>query len=222
LLERTIRRSAKRGEPQIFPLYVTLWASGADVLAVSCAWDDVAFPSRKGAKQIEHGTWPRCESIGAFLFRWMPKFSRTKAVAHAAFFHCRAGASPFLEQKRGTNVKEAAITAAFTASSTPNDRCPRKRHVWGTRQRRWFLTWPAPLLCLTRLFCARGHIAKNRNAVFNSAFLCSRSHREKSKCSQIAMRLTSKAGDLPPYGQQDANFGLDPLEGWGPFLHGGF
>jgi hypothetical protein len=109
---------------------------------------------------------------------------------------------PFLEQKRGTNVKEAATTAAFTAGSTPNDRCPRKRHVWGTRQRRWFLTWPAPLLCLTRLF------------------LCSRSHREKSKCSQIAMRLTSKAGDRSPYGQQDANFGLDPLEGWGPFLHG--
>jgi hypothetical protein len=95
----------------------------------------------------------------------MPKFSRTKAVAHTAFFHCRGRASPFLEQKRGTNVKEAATTAAFTAGSTPDDRCPRKRHVWGTRQRRWFLTWPAPLLCLTQPFCARGHIAKNRNAV---------------------------------------------------------
>jgi hypothetical protein len=55
-------------------------------------------------------------------------------------------------------------------------------------------------------------------AVFNSAFLCSRSHREKSKCSQIAVRLTSKAGDRPPYGQKDANFGLDPVEGWGLFF----
>jgi hypothetical protein len=30
----------------------------------------------------------------------------------------------------------------------------------------------------------------------------------------MGLRLTSKAGDRPPYGQKDANFGLDPLEGW--------
>jgi hypothetical protein len=35
----------------------------------------------------------------------------------------------------GTNGENHRVT--FTAGSTPNDCCPRKRHLWGTRQSRW-------------------------------------------------------------------------------------
>ena len=50
----------------------------------------------------------------------------------------------------------------------------------------------------------------------NSAFLCWPSLRENSKCSQIILRLTVKGRwtNRPPYGQKDANFGLDPRAAW--------
>ena len=41
----------------------------------------------------------------------------------------------------------------------PSDCCPRKRHVWGTRQSRWF-SWAGGFAVLTQPFRARGHIAQ--------------------------------------------------------------
>jgi hypothetical protein len=60
-------------------------------------------------------------------------------------------ASPFfLSGRVGTKVKNAHHEY-FTPVRQPNDCCPRKRHVWGTRQSRWF-RGPAALLCELSLF----------------------------------------------------------------------
>jgi hypothetical protein len=129
-----------------------------------CASDAAASPSPRW-QQAETALRPRCEGVEAFLFRWMPKFGPIKALARTTLFIGRTGPSPFfLSGRVGTKVKNAHHQY-FTAGSTPNDCCPRKRHVWGTRQSRWFLTWPAALLSLKQHFCAGQHIANYRNAV---------------------------------------------------------
>ena len=56
----------------------------------------------------------------------------------------------FLSGRVGTKVKNAHHQY-FTPVRQPNDCCPRKRHVWGTRQSRWF-RGPAALLCELSLF----------------------------------------------------------------------
>jgi hypothetical protein len=161
-----MRKSAKPGEPQIFPLCVTLWARQVLMFSRSHVHGMMLCLSRPPKARSKQNTALGLDvrASGPFFFGGCRNLAVQKPLPTQHSSIVGPGV-PFLEQKRGTNVKEAATTAAFTAGSTPNDRCPRKRHVWGTRQRRWFLTWPAPLLCLTRLFCARGHIAKNRNAV---------------------------------------------------------
>jgi hypothetical protein len=68
-----------------------------------------------------------------------------------------------------------------------------KRHVWGTKAK----------LPVTHL--AGGF------AVFEAAFLCWSSLREKSICSQMLPRLTSKGRGSSPIRPKDANFGLDLL-----------
>jgi hypothetical protein len=156
-----MRKSAKRGEPQIFPLCVTLWMfsrSHVHGMMLCLSRPPKARSKQNTALGLDVRAW------GPFFFGGCRNLAAQNRCPHS-ILPLSGRASPFLEQKHGTNVKEAATTAALTAGLTPDDRCPRKRHVWGTRQRRWFLTWPAPLLCLTQPFCARGHIAKNRNAV---------------------------------------------------------
>jgi hypothetical protein len=116
--------------------------------------------------------------VGAFLFsttKARHADTRPQKSRHtSANFGLSDWPSPFfLSGRAGTKVKNAHHQY-FTPVRQPNDCCPRKRHVWGTRQSRWFLTWPAALLCV------------------NSAFLCSRSHRAKSIRYLIGVRLTSK------------------------------
>ena|ERR1700720_3158224 len=116
--------------------------------------------------------------VGAFLFsttKARHADTRPQKSRHtSANFGLSDWPSPFfLSGRVGTKVKNAHHQY-FTPVRQPNDCCPRKRHVWGTRQSRWFLTWPAALLCV------------------NSAFLCSRSHRAKSIRYLIGVHLTSK------------------------------
>jgi hypothetical protein len=116
--------------------------------------------------------------VGAFLFsttKARHADTRPQKSRHtSANFGLSDWPSPFfLSGRVGTKVKNAHHQY-FTPVRQPNDCCPRKRHVWGTRQSRWFLTWSAALLCV------------------NSAFLCSRSHRAKSIRYLIGVRLTSK------------------------------
>ena len=95
-------------------------------------------PRPPGVKQADTALWPRCEGVGAFLFRWMPKFGRINAVARAAFSTGRTGR--LLRGREitiGTKVKDASPVTSPPVRQ-PNDCCPRKRHVWGTRQSRWF------------------------------------------------------------------------------------
>lgn len=68
-----------------------------------------------------------------------------------------------------------------------------KRHVWGTKAK----------LPVTHL--AGGF------AIFEAALLCWSSLREKSICSQMLPRLTSKGRESSPIRPKDANFGLDLL-----------
>src|SRR5262249_25849168 len=83
---------------------------------------------------------------------WKPQKTR-RATDN---FSCRAGI-PFREEVFGDKGEEQhRLHCLFDTQ-----RRPRKRHVWGTRQRRWCR--PAPLLCETQPFCARGHIAQKRS-----------------------------------------------------------
>src|SRR5215813_5501704 len=87
--------------------------------------------------------------VGASLFvlctiesaAWKPQKSR-RATDN---FSCRAGV-PFREEVFGDKGEEQ-----------------HRLHCLGTRQRRWCR--PAPLLCETQPFCARGHIAQKRSEI---------------------------------------------------------
>jgi hypothetical protein len=137
-----MRKSAKRGEPQIFLLCVTLWAWAGGV--VSPPAFAVPSPTASAANKSAP-PWPRHigRGVGAFLSpqpkrdtRPRPQKSRHTSITLA----CRTGRPP--NGRLGTRWR----LEPFTASSMPNDCCPRKRHVWGTRQSRWF-RGPAALLC---------------------------------------------------------------------------
>jgi hypothetical protein len=76
----------------------------------------------------------------------------------------------------------------------PNECCPRKRLVWGTRQGR------------------RAAAHTRRPRCLKSTHLCWSSLRFRSKRSQMHARLQSEADDRPPYGQ-GADFGLHSAKG---------
>ena len=77
----------------------------------------------------------------------------------------------------------------------PNDCCPRKRHVWGTRQSRWF-RGPAALLCVR---AARRVLRPARIRILTAhAPICSRIYLPASSRRQRELGAT--------------NLGLDPIE----------
>ena len=77
------------------------------------------------------------EIVGAFLFSqtrpWKTVRSQKSRYADANLVWS-GSASPSRKEEWGRKVKSPHC---FTASPTPNDCCPRKRHVWGTGQSRW-------------------------------------------------------------------------------------
>jgi hypothetical protein len=96
--------------------------------------------------------WPRHlgRGVGAILFpqRKRDTGARPQKSRHTSItLACRTGRPPSRNGRVGTRWR----LEHFTASSMPNDCCPRKRHVWGTRQSRWF-RGPAALLCELSLF----------------------------------------------------------------------
>ena len=110
-------------------------------------------PSAASAENKSAPPWPRHigRGVGAFLFpqgkaRYAER-GRKKSLFAGAILPWSDRASPFfLSGRVGTKVKNA-YHQYFTAVRRPNDCCPRKRHVWGTRQSRWF-RGPAALLCV--------------------------------------------------------------------------
>src|SRR5215469_13600064 len=58
-----------------------------------------------------------------------------------------------------------ASPAASPSVRQPNDCCPRKRHVWGTRQSRWLRTAGGFAVSELQPFCAGYHFVEHRFAV---------------------------------------------------------
>jgi hypothetical protein len=148
-----MRKSAKRGEPQIFLLCVTLWASAGGVVSVRAF--DVLVPKgvdRKQKRATLASTHWRCWGLPFFHSESAIRGTRPQKKHFAgAILPWSDWASPFfLSGRVGTKVKNAHHEY-FTPIRQPNDCCPRKRHVWGTRQSRWF-RGPAALLCELSLF----------------------------------------------------------------------
>jgi hypothetical protein len=147
-------KSAKRGEPQIFLLCVTLWASAGSV--VSARAFAVPVPHGIGRKQkratLASAHWKGCWGLPFSTRESAIRGTRPQKNHFAgAILPWSDRASPFfLSGRVGTKVKNAHHEY-FTPVRQPNDCCPRKRHVWGTRQSRWF-RGPAALLCELSLF----------------------------------------------------------------------
>jgi hypothetical protein len=69
-----MQKSAKRGEPQILPRCVTLWASGGGAVSarLTTAVQRVSEPHRPlMGNRLKNGraNWPRHEGVGAFFFQ---------------------------------------------------------------------------------------------------------------------------------------------------------
>jgi hypothetical protein len=145
-----MRKSAKRGEPQIFLLCVTLWASAGGV--VSARAFAVPVPNGIGRKQkratLASTHWRGCWGLpfSTAKTRYMER-GRKKAVTRPLTLACRTGLPP----SRNEELGRGEDLSPSLSVRQPNDCCPRKRHVWGTRQSRWF-RGPAALLCELSLF----------------------------------------------------------------------
>src|SRR5262249_30538787 len=95
------------------------------------------------------------------------------------------GRPPFAERSVGMKVKNASTSPPVRHPTT----AVQENGTYGGQGKAAGRTLAA-LLCV------------------NSAFLCSRSHRAKSNCRQVWVRLTSKADDVP-HTAKGANSGLD-------------
>jgi hypothetical protein len=185
-----MRKSAIRGEPQIFLLCVTLWASAGSV--VSARAFAVPVPhgiGRKGAT-LASAHWKGCWGLPFSTRESAIRGTRPQKNHFAgAILPWSDWASPFfLSGRVGTKVKNAHHEY-FTPVRQPNDCCPRKRHVWGTRQSRWF-RGPAALLCELSLFVLAVTSRKT-------------DPRSNARASDLKGRRSS------PIRPKGANFGLD-------------
>jgi hypothetical protein len=116
-----MRKSAKRGEPQIFLLCVTLWASAGSVVSARA----FAVPSPAASAENKSAPpWPRHigRGVGAFLFpqgkaRYAER-GRKKTFSRALFFLGRTGRPPFLERKGGDEGEERASPVLHPCSTT--------------------------------------------------------------------------------------------------------
>ena len=191
-----MRKSAKRGEPQIFLLCVTLWASAGGVVsarAFALAFA-VPVPNGIGRKQkraaLASTHWKGCWGLPFSTRESAIRGTRPQKNHFAgAILPWSDWASPFfLSGRVGTKVKNAHHEY-FTPVRQPNDCCPRKRHVWGTRQSRWF-RGPAALLCELSLFV----LAVTSRKI---------DPRSDARASDI------KRPVIVPHTAKGANFGLD-------------
>ena len=138
-----MRKSAKRGEPQIYPVCVTLWASAGGVVGSRA----FAVPRPRGTdRKQKRATWASTHWKGCWghLFSTAKaRFAQTRSqksrhtAANFGWSNC-----PSPEPNTGGRGEDLSPSPSVRQ---PNDCCPRKRHVWGTRQSRWF-RGPAALL----------------------------------------------------------------------------
>jgi len=180
-----MRKSAKRGEPQIFLLCVTLWAWAGGVVSARAV--AVPVPRGIGRKQkratlaLTH--WKGCWGLPFSTTKARYAVEAAKKPSHVHNFGLSDRPSP--NGRLGTRWR----LEHFTASSMPNDCCPRIRHVWGTRQSRWF-RGPAALLCELSLFV----LAVTSRKI---------DPRSDARASDI------KRPVIVPHTAKGANFGLD-------------
>jgi hypothetical protein len=139
-------KSAKRGEPHIYLLCVTLWASAGGV--VNRRAFVVPVPRGKKIKARHLGLDTLEGVLGPSFFHsesairgTRPQKSRYTSITLA----CRIDRPPKEDRGRSEDLSPSPSVRQ------PNDCCPRKRHVWGTRQSRWF-RGPAALLYELSLF----------------------------------------------------------------------
>jgi hypothetical protein len=145
-----MRKSAKRGEPQIFLLCVTLWASAGGV--VSARAFAVPVPNGIGRKQkratLASTHWKGCWGLpfSAAKARYAER-RRKKAVTRPLVLACGL-AVPLHgteEWGRGEDLTTSRPVRCPTIAVQENGT------YWGTRQSRWF-RGPAALLCELSLF----------------------------------------------------------------------
>ena len=127
-----MRKSVKRGEPQIYPVCVTLWASAGGVVGSRA----FAVPRPRGTdRKQKRATGPRRigRGVGTIFFQQRKRASRKrgrkKAVTRPLTLACRIVRPP--EPNTGGRGEDLSPSPSVRQ---PNDCCPRKRHVWGTRR----------------------------------------------------------------------------------------
>src|ERR1700751_6343724 len=106
-----MRKSAKRGEPQIFLLCVTLWASAGGVARARAFAVPVPQRHRQKTKARHLGLDTLEGVLGPSFFHRGKRDTRNeaakKAFSRALFFLGRTGRPPFLERKGGDEGEEA-------------------------------------------------------------------------------------------------------------------
>jgi hypothetical protein len=165
-----MRKSAKRGEPQIFLLCVTLWASAGGVVSARAFAFAFAVPVSNGiGRKQKRATlasthWKGCWGLPFSTAKARyPEPGRKKAVTRPLTLACRTSRPPSRNEEWGRGED---LSPSLSVRQ-PNDRCPRERHVWGTRQSRWF-RGPAALLSelpsrIKSNFCAVHHCSQHRS-----------------------------------------------------------
>jgi len=188
-----LRKGAKRGEPQIYLDCVTLWALAGGVVGPRA----FAVPVPEAPTENKSAPpWPRRigRGVGAILFpqrkRGSRKRGRKKAVTRPLTLAVELTVPRTEDWGRGEDLSPSPSVRQ------PSDCCPRKRHVWGTRQSRWF-RGPAALLCVR---AARRLLRPARIRIFSThAPICSRIYLPASSRRQRELGAT--------------NFGLDQCRG---------
>jgi len=146
----SMRKGAKRREPQIFLLCVTLSASAGVVSP-----QRVHHPRPRARKQ-KRATLASTRWKGCWAFLFHSESARNEAAKSRHTFitlACRLAVLRTEHRRRSEDLSPSLTVRQ------PSDCCPRKRHVWGTRQSRWF-SWAGGFAVLTQPFRARGHIAQ--------------------------------------------------------------
>ena len=161
-----MRKSAKRGEPQIFLLCVTLWASAGGVVSPR----RVHHPRPRARKQKSAPPWPRHNGrgVGAFLFHSDSSIRETRPQKSRHTFitlACRLAVLRTEHRRRGEDLSPSLTVRQRLLS--------KKTARMGDKAK--------PLVFVGRRLCC-----------VNSAFLCLKSHRAKPIRDHMPARLTSQ------------------------------
>jgi hypothetical protein len=135
--------------PSIFVLCVTVRGIGS--WWSQCASDTAAVCPPYGYGRLGRNSELGPDTFRRGLFSLEKSQGRKKAARESLCLPRSDWNCPLFLNGRADKGVPAALHPPVRQ---PDDCRPRTRHVWGTRQSRRFLTWPAALLCLS-CFTAR-------------------------------------------------------------------